>query len=361
MTKILEKAGLSPPAVLALGEADLDGGSHPPIAISVVCPFFNEQAILEAAVRRMLTNLRAQIDLPWEVILVDDGSRDQSLPRLLEVLRDEDAPVRVISLPFNQGRGRALKAGIDAARGDIIVTTEVDCSWGDDIVQQLSDVLRAEPATDFVVASPHLPGGRLVNVSPSRVFLTKIGNRLIRWFFASDVTMNTGMTRAYRRRVIRPLVVHEKGKEFHLEVLLKLLTLGFKVREIPATITWQEHKLARAGSEKRKSSTKIFKTINSHLRFIAIAQPVRYFAWLAAATLLGGAGFMSAAVWNLFTGGPAVFLALIGLMLFMFCLLFVGFSVVFFQLREAMRESWIQSYPSPLPPSAREAAQVFPR
>jgi glycosyltransferase involved in cell wall biosynthesis len=342
-------------------EPGLEAGGTPSIAISVVCPFFNEQAILEAAVRRMLVNLRAQIKLPWEIILVDDGSRDESLPRLLGVLRAEDACVRVLSLPTNQGRGRALKAGIDAARGEIIVTTEVDCSWGDDIVERLSDVLRTKPDTDFVVASPHLPGGGLVNVTPSRVFLTRTGNRLIRLFFASKVTMNTGMTRAYRRGVIQPLVVHEQGKEFHLEVLLKLLTLGFKAREIPATITWQEHKLARAGSENRKSSTNIIKTINSHLRFIAIAQPVRYFAWLAVTALFGGAGFMFAAIWNLLTGGPAVFLALIGLMLFMFCLLFVGFSVVFFQLREVMREEWMQSYASPLPPSAREAMQVFPR
>jgi len=331
------------------------------IAISVVCPFFNEEAIIEKAAQRMIDNLEDQIAQPWELILVDDGSRDRSLERLLESLPPERRErVRVISFPVNQGRGRALKAGIDAARGDIIVTTEVDCSWGDDIVFRLSRILMAHPETDFVVASPHLPGGGLANVAPNRVFLTRVGNRMIRGFFASHITMNTGMTRAYRREVIQPLVVHENGKEFHLEVLLKLLTLGFKAREIPATITWQEHRLARAGSKKRKSSTKIFKTINSHLRFIAIAQPVRYFAWLAVLTLIGGLGFMTGAVWNLLTGGPAVFLALIGLLLFMFCLLFAGFSVLFFQVREAMRENWMQSYPAPLPPSAREAVQMFP-
>lgn len=329
------------------------------VAISIVCPFYNEEAIIEKAAARMIANLERQLTEIWELILVDDGSRDQSLARLLESLPAEDGKrVRVISFPLNQGRGRALKAGIDAARGSIIVTTEVDCSWGDDIVSRLAAELREHPAADFVVASPHLPGGGLANVSPNRVFLTKVGNRLIRAFFASQVTMNTGMTRAYRRSVIQPLVVHENGKEFHLEVLLKLLTLGFKVREIPATITWQEHRLARQGSAKRKSSTRIVQTINSHLRFIAIAQPVRYFAWLAVLTFLGGVGFMVGAVWKLATEGPAVFLALIGLILFLFCLLFIGFSVLFFQVREAMRENWMQFYPPPLPPSARPALRV---
>lgn len=353
---------------MAVGGREAQGREEPSaaarsgdrIAISVVCPFYNEEAIIEKAAGRMIANLERQLDGDWELILVNDGSRDQSLARLLAALpaRSEDR-ISVISFPVNQGRGRALKAGIDASRGSVIVTTEVDCSWGDDIVLRLVKRLGERPEIDFVVASPHLPGGGLANVSPNRVFLTKVGNRLIRAFFSSRVTMNTGMTRAYRRDVIQPLIVHENGKEFHLEVLLKLLTLGFKVDEIPATITWQERRLTRQGAAKRKSSTRIMQTINSHLRFIAIAQPVRYFAWLAVLTLLGGAAFMTGAVWNLATGRPAVFLALIGLLLFLFCLLFIGFSVLFFQIREAMRESWMQFYPPPLPPAARPASRVF--
>lgn len=338
--------------------------THPltePIRLSVVCPFYNEEAIIEAATRRMIQDLRQDFgDSGWELILVDDGSRDRSLMFLQNTVGAADGAVRIFSLPRNQGRGRALKTGIDAARGELIVTTEVDCSWGDDIVRRLVEALDEHPEVDFAVASPHLPGGGLVNVSPKRVFLTKIGNLLIRFFFASHVTMNTGMTRGYRRPVIQPLVVHENGKEFHLEVLLKLLTLGFKVTEVPATLTWQEHKLARRDTAKRKSSTRIAKTINSHLRFIAIAQPVRYFAWLSAISMLTGAGFIAAAVWMLLTGSPAIYLALVGLIMLLFCLLFLGFSVLFFEQRESMRESWMQNYPLPHPPTALKALEIYP-
>jgi glycosyltransferase involved in cell wall biosynthesis len=284
------------PAATVLGKPSVHSDQAPPIAISVVCPFFNEEVILEAALERMLRNLDQQIQLPWELILVDDGSRDQSISRLRASLPADESRVRVLSLPLNQGRGRALKVGIDAACGDIIVTTEIDCSWGDDIVQRLADVLRTEPEVDFAIASPHVPAGGHVNVPSLRVFLSKAGNRLIRWFFGWKVTMSTGMTRAYRRGLVTPLIVHEKGKEFHLEVLLKLLTRGFKVREIPATITWEEHKLTRAGSARRKSSTNIFKTIRAHLRFIILARPMRCCAWLMALTLLGGAGVVAVAL-----------------------------------------------------------------
>lgn len=329
------------------------------VRISVVCPFFNEESIIELAALRMLGNLRQHLGPDgWELILVDDGSKDSSLEILLRTLRMEPGAVRLITLARNQGRGRALKTGIDAARGDVIITTEVDCSWGDDIVPRLVNVLEEQPEIDFVVASPHLPGGGLANVPLNRVLLTTVGNMIIRGLFASGVTMNTGMTRAYRRGVIQPLVAHENGKEFHLEVLLKLLTLGFKAGEIPATITWQDEKLARHVESKRRSSTNIQKTINSHLRFVAIAQPVRYFAWFAFLSLLVGLGFIVSAVWMLIVHGPAVFLAIIGLIMLLFSLLFLGFSVVFFQMRENMREEWMRSYPLPHPPSAQRGVPV---
>jgi dolichol-phosphate mannosyltransferase len=322
------------------------------IKVTVVCPFFNEEAIIEKAALRTIENLRQQFaGGDWELIAVNDGSVDRSVERILKVV-DGIPNVRVLSLPYNQGRGRALKSGIDLARGDLIVTTEIDCSWGDDIARRLADELAAHPSAHVVIASPHLKGGGLVNVNLRRTLLTKLGNFLIRRFFASGITMNTGMTRIYRREIIQPLVVYENGKEFHLEVLLKLVTLGFRVREIPATITWQDHKLMTNPAGKRKSSTRIFKTINSHLRFIAIAQPVRYFAWLAVCSFFVGAIFMIISVWNLLVGAPAAFFAMIGLILFLFCLMFVGFSVAFFQMRENMRENWVRSYPAPHPPTS---------
>lgn len=333
--------------------------ANTPIDISVVCPFYNEELVIEAAIKRMTANLEKQFeDVAWELILVDDGSTDRSLTFAKKTISKLGSTVEVISFERNQGRGRALKAGIESARGDVIVTTEVDCSWGDDIALRLSEALKERPESDFVIASPHLEGGGLVNVTPSRVFLTRAGNVLIKLFFASHVTMNTGMTRAYRRRVIQPLVTYENGKEFHLEVLLKLTTLGFRASEIPATITWQDHKLARDSSVKRKSSTNIRKTINTHLRFLAIAQPVKYFAWLSVISLLVGIAFMMSSVWMLLSGGAAVFLAIIGLILLLFCLLFLGFSVLFFQIREIMKESWVRYYPDRHPPYALPAVQV---
>ena len=119
-----------------------------------------------------------------------------------------------------------------------------------------------------------------MNVSRHRVFISRFGNWLIRKAFLPNVTMNTGMTRAYRRTVIQPLVTERNGKEFHLEVLLKLVGIGFKVHEIPAVITWPDSK-TKSDINARKSSTKLLKTILSHLSFIVIARPLRLFFMLS--------------------------------------------------------------------------------
>ncbi len=185
--------------------------------------------------------------------------------------------------------------------------------------------------------------------------------RLIRLLFTSEITMSTGMTRAYRRGVIQPLVTFENGKEFHLEVLLKLLSLGFKVHEIPATITWPDYKLEKLSKKKkRKSSTRIFKTIRTHLRFLAIAQPVQYFAIFSLLSIITGFGFVGAAVWNLFISQPAVYFAIIGLVMLLFGILFLGFSVQFYQMRQGLVEMWRNDYPAPHPPSRHEGVEVYP-
>lgn len=320
--------------------------------VSIVSPFYNEELILAESVRRMLPILQQHFGKDWELILVDDGSTDNSLKVLKSTLgKRPPRNIHILSYSPNQGRGHALKAGIDQAKGDYIVTTEIDGSWGHDIAIRLIQAIESKPGLDFVIASPHLKGGALVNVNASRRFLTIFGNYLIRLFFELNITMNTGMTRCYRREVIQPLLVHSRGKEFHLEVLLKLVTLGFRYTEIPATLAWTEERSHKKPS--RKSSTKILDTIKSHLRFVAIAQPVVLFGVFSASTFAASLFFLIWAFWRLATGQVAIYLALLSMLMSLFGVLFMGFSILFFQLRENIREMWMGYYPKPWPPSRR--------
>ena len=315
-------------------------------SVSVVCPFFNEEAIICTATENMAAKLDACFE-DWELILVNDGSTDNSLDQIL-AFRDanELGRVSILSYTMNKGRGHALRQGIQEAKGDIIVTTEVDLSWGENIVPELFDALSADETAHFVIGSPQLLKDGYKEVPFSRRFVSRYGNKLINLFFNGGITMHTGMTRAYRRDVIKPLRFDTDGKEFHLEVLLKLLTLGFKAIEIPATISWEARNRAapRGRSGNHIFNRRMLGTISSHLLFIALARPMAYFGVFAAIAISVGTIFSVAAVWNLLTGGVSAFFVLVGMLLFLFGFLFMGFAVVFNQLREISKGNWLQQY-----------------
>ena len=329
----------------------------PPPALSVVCPFFNEGSLIVGAARRMVANLRDQLD-SWELILVNDGSTDDGLIHLLSVLKELDEPrVRVISYPVNQGRGRALRTGIVAATGTFIVTTEADCSWGDDIVKRLFETISGHPDCDFVVASPHREGGGFVAVPTARVLLTRWGNRLISLFFRSGLTMHTGMTRAYRRDVIAPLRTLENGKEFHLEVLFKLVNLKFRYREIAATLSWETRNQYQQKARARVIDANILKLVRTHLALVLMADPLRLFFNAMLAAFAVSLGFLSLATYNLIVGRVSIFLALISLFFFLFGFLFIGFAVVLTRLRDQAVETWARDYPE-WPPMRSMPAEI---
>ena len=299
------------------------------ITVSLVCPFFNEAAIIDYTIRHLLQQLES-LDADWELIVVNDGSTDGS-----EVIAQSipSPRLRVLGYPHNRGRGHALRTGIAAASGDIVVTTEIDLSWGDRIVHDLVDALRRDPTLDIVVASPHLPDGGYRNVPKRRVWISKIGNLVIRTLMMNAVTMNTGMTRAYRRTLIQSLPLTEDGKEFHLEVILKATAFGVRIGEIPAILEWKEHR--RAGQVvQRKSSSRMRRLIVSHSLFSLFAHPVRYVMGVAMVTLALGLFFLGWAVVAMMLGEVAAYMALLGTSL-------VILSLGFFLMAIIMQQGWL--------------------
>ena len=306
--------------------------------ISVVCPFYNEAAIIEASIKRMLANL-ATLDKPWELIVVNDGSTDNSFA-LAHALMADNPKLRVVGYPNNRGRGFALRTGVAAAKGDIVVTTEVDCSWGDDIAHRIAKVFDEQPNTDMVIASPNLPPGGYANVPANRVIVSRLGNVLLRAALSARITMYTGMTRGYRRNRFLELPIDEDEKEFHLDVARKALAFGFLIREIPATLTWQHEKLAKPGSATRKSSSRVRKLMRTHLLFSAFAAPIRYILLIVGILIVPATGFLIASVYNLFTAQPSAFYLLASFFLYLFALFMLLIGLLTHQNIATQTELW---------------------
>lgn len=307
--------------------------------ISVVSPFYNEQDILVKALDRMISNLE-KLSETWELIIVNDGSTDHSIHVANEKAM-QDPRIRVISYERNQGRGYALRTGIENTHGEYIITTEIDCSWGDDIVSALTKALTENQTLDIVIASTKLPGGGYVNVPPNRVFLSKAANIFLGLTVSKKTTMFTGMTRGYRAASIKQLPFSEKGKEFHLDVLAKANAFGLKVGEIPATITWQDEKLAQVGAPKRKSSSKIPKIIHSHLLFGIGGRPYRYLFALSAVSGVLATLFLSWGMLNFIRGIVSIYLLTLAFSSFILCVLLGGIGILALQQNTILREIWL--------------------
>lgn len=306
--------------------------------VSVVCPFYNEAQIIEHAICKMVEQL-SLLTGRWELIVVNDGSTDGS-DTIARRVAAESPGVRVLGYPRNRGRGHALRTGIAAARGQIVVTTEIDLSWGETIVSDLVEALRRWPDADLVIASPHLPGGGYKNVPAKRVWLSRVGNRIIRICMSNAVTMNTGMTRAYRREVIQSLPLVEDDKEVHLEILLKALAFGYRIREIPALLEWKQYK-HQGEQVKRKSSSRVNRLIVSHSLFSIFANPVRYvWAMSLVAFALGLLSFADAVV-LLYLRMVSAYAALLSFSLFIVAIMLFVLGVVLKQGSIIQRELWM--------------------
>lgn len=103
--------------------------------VSVVSPVYDEEAGIGEFVRRTRAALDSIDGIHWELVLVDDGSRDASLSRLRR-LAAEDERIRVIALSRNFGHQLAITAGIDAADGDAVVVIDSDLQDPPELIRE---------------------------------------------------------------------------------------------------------------------------------------------------------------------------------------------------------------------------------
>ena len=245
--------------------------------ISVVVPMFNEQENVKNTMDR-LTRALDSIPRRWEMIVVDDGSTDQTRERVEKYCR-LNRWVKLISYPVNQGRGKALRLGIAQARGRIICTTDADLSYDEKYVLQMIEVLDLNPDVDLVVGSPYAHGGKTEGVPLHRLLLSRWGNKILGFALKGGLSTVTGVLRAYRKECIGSLELESDGKEIHLEILSKALSMGYRVRELPATLK------ARTGG---KSKFKFKATAVSHLIFSFFERPIILFGAIGLFMLLLG-------------------------------------------------------------------------
>jgi len=243
--------------------------------LSVVVPVYNEEESIPHLYRRLTVELE-NLGLPYEIIAVDDGSRDRSFD-LLRDLAQRDRRLRVVRFRRNFGQTAAFSAGFDRARGDVVVTIDADLQNDPaDIAALLSKI---EEGYDVV------SGWRERRRDPflNRRLPSMIANRLISWATGVHLHDYGCSLKAYRRDVVRSIRLYG---ELHRFIPAIASWQGVSVTELPV-----RHVPRRFG----KSKYGINRTLRVLLDLVTVrfllsygTRPMQIFGLLG--ILAGGAG-----------------------------------------------------------------------
>lgn len=190
--------------------------------LSLFLPVLDEEENLRPMHARIVAALDA-LGKTAEVIYVDDGSTDKSLEILREIA-DGDARVRVISLRRNYGQTAAMSAGIDAAKGEILIPMDADMQNDPADIARLLEKL--DEGYDVVSGWRKNRQDKLI----SRKIPSQIANRIISWIGGVPLHDYGCSLKAYRREVIQDVKLYG---EMHRFIPIYASWAGARVAEIP--------------------------------------------------------------------------------------------------------------------------------
>lgn len=238
--------------------------------ISIIIPFYNEKKNLPILLDKLGKQL-TKSKKPYEIILVDDGSTDGSGQGL------DDVYVRVVRHGKRQGKGKALKTGLDASTGDTIAFMDADLQNDPkDLPKMLKKI---DEGYDFV------NGIRIGRHKESAVLgaYSFLAEKVLRTFLDSPYSdINCGF-KVFRRSVLTGFVFYGNNFRFFP---LGVYFAGYKVTELPVTNNERLHGKSKFGPGKLLVG--IFDTLTAFFIYKFAEKPLHFFGPIGALLFLGG-------------------------------------------------------------------------
>lgn len=208
--------------------------------LSIVVPAYNEAGRLPPVLKRMVENLKKSFPGTFEIIVLDDGSKDRTSAVVAE-FASHNPEVSLVSNTENHGRGFVMRQGVLAAKGRYILDTDADGSVADEAIPRFYQYIESHNDVDMLIGSRNIEGAKILVVQP--LLRVLLGNLfmvlawlLFRWRFVDRVN---GF-KFFRREVAHDVFAHLRENTFFGEAEVTYVTdrRGWHVKELP--VFWSD-------------------------------------------------------------------------------------------------------------------------
>ena len=193
--------------------------------ISVIIPCYNEENTIQQIVELVRNALNERV---YEIILVDDGSTDNTSQIIKDLSLNEDTIV-VITHELNLGKGAALRSGFNACSGDVVIIQDADLEYDPSEYGKLLKPIQDGKA-DVVY------GSRFKSGAEARVlyYWHRLGNLFLTWL--SNIFTNLNLTdmetcyKVFRKQVLEQIIIEEDRFGFEPEITAKIAKIRPRIR-----------------------------------------------------------------------------------------------------------------------------------
>jgi len=237
-----------------------------PTELSVIMPAFNEGQHIRANILRVCEILAGR---RFEIIVVDDGSRDNTLAESQRAA-DEGQPVCVVKNEINLGKGASLFRGFESSHGELIVFLDSDLEIAPENILNLIEVMRAENA-DVVAGVKDLQSNQF---PPLRRLMSRGYRAMVAFLFGLSITDTQTGIKLFRREVLTDAIPRVSARRFafDIELLVAASRFGYRIVERPVEIAYH-----RRGGLGRVNLAQVF---NMTFDTLAIFYRASFWHWL---------------------------------------------------------------------------------
>jgi len=251
--------------------------------ISIIIPTYNERENIAQLIPD-IQNITKENKINVEIIIVDDNSPDKT-SEIAEKLNKQYGNIKVIKRSSKQGVGSARRLGFSQANMPIIISMEGDNTHKPKYIPEF--VNEINKGADLVIGSRYMKDSKIINWPIKRRIISKLANWTARFFTGVKLTDVTNGYRAFKKEILKKLVVDSKSYPYNMEFACEAIWRGYKTSEIPIIF---EHR--KIGTSKLNASREFLSFFAVAFRFSYTYRPMRVFGLIG--VLFSFTGFLLA-------------------------------------------------------------------